>query len=156
MIDLNIRALTDLTLRFLPGMIRPPRAASSIVASVAGFMPGPGMAVYFATKAFVLSFTDALAEEFSGTGVHVMSLCPGPVETGFPGAGRHAAGARLPSRVKPMCRRGCGAGWAGFKARRAHGGPGNCQQARRLWRRVSAPRRLSCRSLGGRWASAKA
>ena len=63
MIDLNIRALTDLTLRFLPGMLARRGGGIINVASVAAFMPGPGMAVYFASKAYVLSFTDALAEE---------------------------------------------------------------------------------------------
>jgi hypothetical protein len=83
MIDLNIRALADLTLRFLPGMLG--RRAGGIinVASTAAFLPGPGMAVYFASKAFVVSFTDALAEEIKGSGVTVMSLCPGPVATNF-------------------------------------------------------------------------
>ena len=63
MIDLNVRALTDLTLRFLPSMIQRRSGGIINVASVAGFMPGPGMAVYFATKAYVLSFSDALSEE---------------------------------------------------------------------------------------------
>ena len=53
------------------------------VGSVAGFLPGPYMAVYYATKAYVLSFSEALAEELSGTGTTVTCLCPGPVETGF-------------------------------------------------------------------------
>jgi len=82
MIDLNIRALTALTLRFLPQIIEQ-RGGILNVASVAAFMPGPGFAVYYATKAYVRSFSEALAEEVSASGVKVTALCPGPVATGF-------------------------------------------------------------------------
>jgi len=82
MVDLNIRALTALTLRFLPE-IRQARGGVLNVASVASFMPGPGFAVYYATKAYVRSFSEALAEELKPMGVKVSCLCPGPVETGF-------------------------------------------------------------------------
>lgn len=82
MTDLNVRALTDLTLRFLPAVTRHGGGVLN-VASVAGFMPGPGMAVYYATKAYVLSFTEALAEETRGSGIKVSALCPGPVPTAF-------------------------------------------------------------------------
>jgi short-subunit dehydrogenase len=82
MIDLNIRALTALTLRFLPE-IRKARGGVLNVASVASFMPGPGFAVYYATKAYVRSFSESLAEELKPAGVKVSCLCPGPVETGF-------------------------------------------------------------------------
>lgn len=82
MIDLNVRALTDLTLRFLPAVIRHKGGVLN-VASVAGFLPGPNMAVYYATKAYVLSFTEAIAAEIAGTGARVTALCPGPVPTKF-------------------------------------------------------------------------
>lgn len=82
-VTLNTVALTDLSLRYLPHMKAKGMGGILNVASVAGFMPGPNMAVYFATKNYVLAFTDALAEEVKGTGVKVMSLCPGPVPTGF-------------------------------------------------------------------------
>jgi hypothetical protein len=82
-VALNTVALTDLSLRYLPHMKAKGTGGILNVASVAGFMPGPNMAVYFATKNYVLSFTDALSEELKGTGVKVMSLCPGPVPTGF-------------------------------------------------------------------------
>jgi short-subunit dehydrogenase len=82
MIDLNVRALTDLSLRWT-GSIRRHRGGILNVASVAGFFPGPGMAVYFATKAYVLSFTEALHHELAPTGVRVTALCPGPVATRF-------------------------------------------------------------------------
>lgn len=82
MIDLNVRTLTDLTLRFAPDVIRH-RGGILNVASIAGFMPGPGMATYYATKAFVLSFTEALHAELDSQGVRVCALCPGPVPSGF-------------------------------------------------------------------------
>jgi hypothetical protein len=83
MIQVNVTALTELTGLFLPGMVERHCGGVLNVASVAGFVPGPGMAVYYATKAFVLSFSEALAGEFSGTGVKVMALCPGPTGTNF-------------------------------------------------------------------------
>jgi short-subunit dehydrogenase len=83
MIDLNIGALTDLTHAVLPGMIERKRGGILNVASTAAFQPGPGMAVYFATKAYVLSFTEALHEELRGRGVRVTALCPGPTTTEF-------------------------------------------------------------------------
>lgn len=115
MIDLNVRSLADITLRFLPQMIAKGRGGVINVASTAGFMPGPNMAVYFATKAFVVSFTDALHEETKGTGVTLTTLSPGPVETGF----QRRAGmkqARMLSRVIPKSAMAVAqAGWAGFK-----------------------------------------
>ena len=83
MIDLNCRALTELTARFLPSMVARSRGGVLNVASLGAFMPVPRLAVYAATKAFVRSFTEALAWEVRGTGVHVTNLCPGPVRTGF-------------------------------------------------------------------------
>jgi len=81
--DLNVRALTDLSRRFLPGMIARRRGGLLNVASLAGFMPGPYQAAYYASKAYVLSLTEALAEETRGTGVRVAVLAPGPVKTDF-------------------------------------------------------------------------
>ena len=83
MIDVNIRALSDLTLRFLPGMVKRGKGGVINVSSVAAFMPGPYMASYYASKAYVLSFTQALAREVKGSGVTITALCPGPVSTGF-------------------------------------------------------------------------
>ena len=82
MIDLNVRALTDLTLAFLP-QVRAARGGVLNVASTAAFYAGPGMAVYYATKAFVLSFSQALSHELKGEGVRVTALCPGPTKTEF-------------------------------------------------------------------------
>ncbi len=83
MIDLNVRALVELTKRFLPGMVERGRGRVLNVASTAAFQPGPLMAVYFATKAFVLSFSEAVNEELRGTGVNVTTLCPGPTQSEF-------------------------------------------------------------------------
>jgi uncharacterized protein len=82
MIDLNIRTLTDLSLAFVDDLARTGGGILN-VASVAGFLPGPGMAVYYASKAYVLSFSEALHQELKGRGVRVTCLCPGPVETEF-------------------------------------------------------------------------
>jgi uncharacterized protein len=82
MIDLNVRTLTDLSLAFVPSLVEH-RGGILNVASVAGFLSGPGMAVYYATKAFVLSFSEALHAELKPRGVRVTTLCPGPVPTEF-------------------------------------------------------------------------
>ena len=82
MIDLNVRALTELSLMFVDSLARH-RGGILNVASIAAFVPGPGMAVYYATKAYVLSFTEALHRELSAQGVRVTALCPGPVQTEF-------------------------------------------------------------------------
>lgn len=83
MIDLNVGALTDLCRTVAPGMIERRSGAILNVASTAAFQPGPKMAVYFATKAFVLSFTEALHEELKPHGIKVSCLCPGPTRTEF-------------------------------------------------------------------------
>ncbi len=95
MIDLNIRALTELSLRF-GKRLAANRGRLLNVASVAAYMPGPGMAVYYASKAYVLSFSEALSAELAPLGVTVTALCPGPVPTGF------QARARFSSRMNAM------------------------------------------------------
>jgi short-subunit dehydrogenase len=82
MIAVNIRALTDLSLRFSDQLIKN-RGGILNVGSIAGFLPGPGMAVYYASKAYVLSFSEALRAELAPHGVRVTVLCPGPVPTEF-------------------------------------------------------------------------
>jgi short-subunit dehydrogenase len=82
MIDVNVRALTELSLMFVDSLARH-RGGILNVASVAAFLPGPGMAVYYASKAYVLSFSEALHRELSNRGVRVTVLCPGPVPTEF-------------------------------------------------------------------------
>jgi short-subunit dehydrogenase len=83
MIQLNISSLVALTHAFLPGMKSRGRGFILQVASTAGFQPGPLMAVYYATKAFVLSFSEALAEELRDSGIMVTALCPGPTASEF-------------------------------------------------------------------------
>jgi hypothetical protein len=86
MIQVNITALTHLTRLFLPGMIERRRGGILNVGSTAGFQPGPNMSVYYATKSYVLFFTEGLAEELIGTGVKACCLAPGPTHTGFSAA----------------------------------------------------------------------
>lgn len=83
MIDLNVRTLVDLCHLVLPAMRERGQGAICNLASTAAFQPGPNMAVYYATKAFVLSFTEALHHELKGSGIRVSALCPGPTATEF-------------------------------------------------------------------------
>ena len=83
MIQVNVTTLTHLTRLFLPQMIERGEGRIMNIASTAAFVPGPLMAVYYATKAYVLSFSEALAEELRGSGVTVTAYCPGPVATEF-------------------------------------------------------------------------
>src|SRR5580765_5172113 len=83
MIDLNDRALVELTHIYWPGMLANRRGGVLNVASTAAFQPGPLMAIYYASKAFVLSFSEALWKEAEGSGVHVSCLCPGPTISKF-------------------------------------------------------------------------
>jgi hypothetical protein len=83
MIQVNVIALTQLTRLLLPGMVTRRKGRILNVASTAAFAPGPLMAVYYATKAYVLSFSEAISTELRGTGITVTALCPGPTRTGF-------------------------------------------------------------------------
>jgi uncharacterized protein len=83
MIDLNISSLTRLTHLFLPELVKKERACIMNVASTAAFQPGPLMSVYYASKHYVLAFSEAIANELNGTGVTVTTLCPGPTESEF-------------------------------------------------------------------------
>lgn len=87
MMQVNMNALVDLTHLYMQGMVSRHSGKILQVASTAGMMPGPLQAVYYATKAFVISFSQAIAEELSGTGVTSTALCPGAVDTGFVAAG---------------------------------------------------------------------
>lgn len=117
-IDLNARALAAMTLEFLPDMTAHRRGGVINIGSLAGFVPGPNMAVYYATKAFVRSFSEALHEEVRGHGVTVTCVAPGPVNTGFlglAGAERARLYRTLPRLSASSVAR---AGWAAFSKRR--------------------------------------
>lgn len=83
MMQLNMVSLTHITHLFLPKMVAQKSGKIMNVASTASFQPGPLMAVYYATKAYVLSFSEAIGKELEGTGISVTALCPGPTESGF-------------------------------------------------------------------------
>lgn len=102
MLMLNIVTLTMLTRALLPGMVARKAGKVMNVASTAAFMPGPLMAVYYASKAFVLSFSEALSEELIRTGVSVTALCPGPVSTGFQSAAAMQDSKLLKNPMNPL------------------------------------------------------
>ena len=112
MVDLNARAVTDLSLRFIDAMARH-RGGILNVASIAGFVPGPGLAVYHATKAYVVSFSEALHQELKPRGVRVSALCPGPVPTEFQ-ARAGIAGGRYPRLLERSAARVARDGYRGF------------------------------------------
>jgi short-subunit dehydrogenase len=114
MIDLNVRALTDLSLAFVDQLARH-RGGILNLGSVAGFMPGPGSAVYYATKAFVLSFSEALQAELASRGVRVTTLCPGPVPTEFQ-VRAGMARSELPGPLTRSAREAAVAGYRGLMA----------------------------------------
>jgi uncharacterized protein len=95
MINLNVRSLTELSLAFIDSLVRH-RGGILNVASIAAFLPGPGMAVYYATKAYVLSFSEALHQELASRGIRVTAVCPGPVATEF----QARSGMELPGTAK--------------------------------------------------------
>jgi short-subunit dehydrogenase len=112
MVDLNVRALTELSLAFVDSLERH-RGGILNVASLAAFLPGPGMAVYYASKAYVLSFSEALHQELAGRGVRVTALCPGPVPTEFQArAGIHGRG--VEGMLTLSAERVAQIGYAGF------------------------------------------
>lgn len=123
-IAVNIRAVTDLMLRFLPGMAERKHGRVLNVSSVAGFAPGPHMAVYFASKAYLVSLSQALMRESQGTGVTVTCLCPGPLRTPF----LDRAGAQQVRSFKVLRKlpvdEVARAGWEAMKAGRALCVPG--------------------------------
>jgi len=117
MIDLNIKALVDLTYRFLLPMRERKQGAIINVASTAGFQPVPFMATYAATKSFVLCFSEALWEENRPHGVHVMALCPGATETNFFEA---AHGHKPPGRVAQTSEEVVDTALRGLAGRKSH------------------------------------
>jgi uncharacterized protein len=122
MIDLNIRTLVDLSLAFVDSLERHKGGILNL-GSVAGFLPGPYMAVYYASKAFVLSYSEALRAEFAPRGIHVTVLCPGPVPTEFQaraGGLRPQGGRWLAQTAEQVAI----AGYRGLMSGKAHVVPG--------------------------------
>lgn len=117
MIDLNVKTLVELTHRFLIPMRKRGQGTIINVASTAAFQPVPFMSTYAATKAFVLSFSEALWEENRPHGIHVMALCPGVTETNFFEAAR---GAKPPARVAQTPEDVVETALRGLKGRRSH------------------------------------
>jgi short-subunit dehydrogenase len=139
MIDLNVRTLTDLSLAWIDSLERH-RGGILNVASVAGFLPGPGMAVYYASKAYVLSFSEALHQELKPRGIRVTVLCPGPVPTEFQaraGLSRMSRAALLSLPVERVAREG----YRGFAAGRRVVVPGFANKLLIFFTRL-LPRRL--------------
>lgn len=116
MVDVNIRVLTDLSLRFLPGLLAGEGRRGIInLASLAALVPGPNMAVYYATKAYVLSLSEALATEVSGRGVTITAVCPGMVPTGFQARAGMEGATVYKVAPKTSAQDVAEAGWAGFQ-----------------------------------------
>lgn len=114
-VDLNIRALVELSRRVLPSLIERRGGGILNVASTAAFLPGPNVAVYYASKAFVLSLSEALSEECRGTGVTVTALCPGPTNSEF-GSVSGMANSRLFRTIKRMSSAEVAdVGWTAFR-----------------------------------------
>jgi uncharacterized protein len=152
MIDLNVRALTDLSLRWLDSVARH-RGGILNVASVAAFMPGPGMAVYHASKAYVLSFTEALHAELKARGVRVCALCPGPVETEFFDRAGMPPG-YFPKFIARTAERVAHEGYAGFMAGHRVVVPGTLNRITTLLPRL-LPRALMLAMIQWRWNRSK-
>ncbi|GAA2095966.1 SDR family oxidoreductase [Microlunatus panaciterrae] len=127
MIQLNIASLVHLTGLLLPGMLDRGHGAILNVASIAGYIPGPGQAVYNASKAFVRSFSQALTVETQGTGVQVTTLCPGPVDTEFAAVAGYAPIRRRSNPLMPVLSAAevATAGWEGLKRGRSVVVPGS-------------------------------
>lgn len=148
-VDLNNRALTDLTLRFL-GSVTRHKGGILNVASIAGFLPGPGMAVYHASKAYVVSLTEALHEELKAEGVKVCALCPGPVPTEF----NDRAGMPhdyFPAALSRSAERVAREGYEGFMGGHRIVVPGGPNRIATLLPRL-LPRGLILVGLSWRWA----
>ncbi|MQA29169.1 MAG: SDR family NAD(P)-dependent oxidoreductase [Luteitalea sp.] len=123
MIQVNVTSLTHLTRLLLPGMLARGRGGVLNVASTAAFQPGPNMAVYYATKAYVLSFSEALVEEVGQTGVTISCLAPGPTDTGF-AAEANLLETRLFKLGTMSAAEVASAGYGGFRNRKALVVPG--------------------------------
>jgi short-subunit dehydrogenase len=145
MVRLDVLSVVELTGRVLPSMLARGRGGILNVASTAGFAPGPLQAVYYASKAFVKTFSEALTEETRGTGVRVTALCPGPVDTGFAARAGLENSALMSLRpIKVPAAEVARAGWEGLAAGRAVVVPGTLVRVGMQALRVT-PRRLAAR-----------
>ncbi len=115
MLQLNVVSLTELTQRLLPGMVARKRGGVLNVASTAAFQPGPLTAVYSASKAYVLSFSEAVAEEVAASGVTVTALCPGATVTGFAARAAMQASRLFQAKGLPDAATVAQAGYDGFR-----------------------------------------
>jgi short-subunit dehydrogenase len=115
-LQVNIVALTELTKRLLPDMVARRQGRILNVASTAAFFPGPLMAVYYASKAYVLSFSEAIANELAGTGVTVTVLCPGPTASGFQAAAKLEESKLMAGKTLATSREVAEAGYAAMMA----------------------------------------
>ena len=147
MIDLNVRALTELSLAFI-GSLERHRGGILNVGSMAGFLPGPGMAVYYATKAYVLSFSEALHSELKPRGIKVAVLCPGPVPTEFAARAGISAGL-APGMLTQSAASVAEAGFRGLMAGQRVVVPGLANKLVTILIRI-VPRRLLLRMVDSR------
>lgn len=111
MINLNIKAVTELTRLFLPSMIKNKSGRIMNLGSIASFLPGPYMNVYYCTKHYVLAFSEGLAAETKGTGVTVTCLCPGPTQSNFGKSARAEKSKIFKSKKLPSARYVAEFGW---------------------------------------------
>lgn len=118
MVDLNMRVLVELSRRVLPSLVERGHGGILNVASTAAFLPGPYVSVYYATKAFVLSLSEALTEECRGTGVTISALCPGPTTSEFGGVSGFDKTLLFRSVKRMSAERVSDIGWRGFRAGR--------------------------------------
>ena len=146
LVAVNIRALTHLTRLVLPGMVERRRGRVVNLSSNAAFQPGPLMAAYYASKAYVLSLSIALAEELRGTGVTVTALCPGPTATGFQAAASMEDSKIVVGRSLPSAAEVAAWGYAAVK----RGKPFAVQGAR--WQGVAFATRFLPRTTAARMA----
>ncbi len=153
MIDLNVRTLTELSLAFADSLARHKGGVLN-VGSVAGFLPGPGSAVYYATKAYVLSFSEALHSEFKARGVRVTVLCPGPVPTEFAKVAG-VTGERAPGLLTKTAEEVAEAGYRGLMRGDRVVVPGAANKLVTLLARI-LPRRLLLRLVGARQSRRRA
>ncbi len=143
MIQLDVTSLVELTGLVLPGMSQRGFGGILNVASTAAYLPGPLQAVYYASKAFVKSFSEALAEECRGTGVRVTALCPGPVQTGFAkAAGLETTRMFRSNSLQVPASEVARAGWEGLRSGKSVVVPGMLLKVAMQSLRL-APRRLA-------------